>query len=461
MSRFRRYMPASIAVLFASCRPAPPAVPVPRVVVLVSIDTLRADAVSIDPRAGIQTPFLASLAAEGVTFRRAYAPSSWTPPTMASLFTSLDPLAHGVRYGVLDQGLVATQPALAGDLVTVAEAFKTAGWKTVGVPSNIHLASRLGFSQGFDRYGPADTFLSAEKVNEGAIALLDEEFGSAGPAREHLSHVFLWLHYFDPHDPYAARRPWIKTLDPSYDENPVRYPSEATRKDLKDRVALEGAAFTSCLWPLYLSEVGFTDAKMRELLKGLGLLSDDVLIVVTADHGEEIGDHGDLGHGHTLYEELLRIPLIVRWPQGLPRGVVRNEMVSSLDVFPTLADLAGLPAPAGVLGQSLRAGIDGTPPAPRSFFFSLFTPQPDLRGVREGNWKLIEDTSGSRPSMLFDIAADPAELHDLAAGNPDTVSRMEAMIDRWNREQPHREAPPVNVDEETKKRLEAIGYIGH
>ncbi|MFN7975743.1 MAG: sulfatase [Acidobacteriota bacterium] len=429
----------------------------PRAVVLVTIDTLRADAVSLEDPRGSHTPFLAQLARQGVTFTHAYAPSSWTPPTMASIFTSLSPVSHGVRYGILGLNTVTMQPMLSPKLTTLAETIHGLGWKTIGVPSNLHLGARLGFNQGFDKYDAGDAFLNADQVNARAQALFSDVYSD--PAT--VDGLFLWLHYFDPHDPYTAHRPFITRLDPSFTDNPSYY-SHAVRNELTKRIPRFTPDVTSCLWPLYLSEAAFVDQRLRNLLRQLDLVDENVMIVVTADHGEELGDHGSIGHGFTLYEEVVRVPLIVRWPAGLPHGIRVDTPVSTLDIFPTIVDLMGIEPPAGVEGRSLAPSMkDRTEPEPRPVFFSLFSPQPEIYGVRDGGFKLIADRNRGKPSMLFDLSKDPYELHDVAADNRRVVERLEDLIDAWDAKLPRLEAPRATVDEELEEKMKSLGYLGH
>lgn len=221
VAQIRRRSPLIAALsfflaIFASCCDStrPPSDPAPAAVVLITIDTLRADYVSFLGHERQTTPFLDGLARRGVSFTASYAASSWTVPSMASLFSGLWPSSHGVVSGRIDaatgaagQQRVSLQPVLPSSLFTLAESFQQAGYLTIGVPSNLHLAAHLGFAQGFDYYGPAD-FKPADRVNRQVVSLLREAFGGDWRAGWREGKTFLWIHYFDPHDPYQPRQPW-------------------------------------------------------------------------------------------------------------------------------------------------------------------------------------------------------------------------------------------------------------
>jgi len=443
----------------------------PRAVVLVTVDTLRADFVSFNGHQPQTTPFLDTLAQDAVIFSEAYAPSSWTAPSMASLFTGLAPSTHGVVTAIMDgNGRVLSQPALAASLTTLAETFKAAGYVTVGIPANLHLAAEFGFAQGFDYYAPAD-FCPANKVNNRVAVQLRRAFGPEWQTAWKRRPTFLWIHYFDPHAPYGAREPWISQYAPDFDRRRAEFPAGIDIREIKQRYPHPGRELADHLKPLYESEISYFDDAFRRLSERLGLVDDNVLLIVTADHGEEFLDHGKLEHGHSLYQELVHVPLFVRWPDQLPRGRRVETPVSLLDLYPTLVDLLGLKAPGPFDGESALALLrKDTQTAPRVLYFELHSrqlvqnvsqPGFSLKGIREGEWKLIADYDEARPVQLFDLTRDPSELIDVAAAHGEVVTRLQAKLTSWlstRRPAPPDAHPVPVVDDSVKERMRALGY---
>jgi arylsulfatase A-like enzyme/tetratricopeptide (TPR) repeat protein len=443
---------------------------VPSAVVLVTVDTLRADFVSFNGHQPQTTPFLDTLAQDAVVFSEAYAPSSWTAPSMASLFTGMAPSTHGVVTAIMDgNGRVLSQPALAASLTTLAETFKAAGYVTVGIPANLHLAAEFGFAQGFDYYAPAD-FCLANEVNSRVAIQLQRAFGPEWQTAWKRRPTFLWIHYFDPHAPYEAREPWISQYAPDFDRRPSDFPAGIHIREIKQRYPHPGRELADHLKPLYESEISYLDDAFRRLSERLGLVDDNVLLIVTADHGEEFLDHGDLEHGHSLYQELVHVPLFVRWPDQLPRGRRVETPVSLLDLYPTFVEMLGLEAPSAFDGESILALLrEDTQTAPRVLYFELrsrgLAQNPhqlgvSLKGIREGEWKLIA-ADQARPVQLFDLTRDPSELIDVTAEHGEVVRRLQARLTSWlnTRRLPPPDAHPVPVaDDSVRERMRALGY---
>jgi len=331
---------AGLVLALAACRDKAPSTGSPRAIVLVTIDTLRADHVSFNGYAEPTTPFLDGLARRGVVFKQAYAPSSWTPLSMASLFTSLYPTSHGVAYKKFSDRAGRSQPLLHQSVTTLAERLKAAGYRTIGVPSNPLLRSQLGFAQGFDQYAMDTRFPNATQVNTITRRKLREAFGPDYRTAWKKEKVFLWIHYIDPHEPHHPYTPWVESRAPELLKPFPRNPAGMDRFELgKTFLPLEPTGARH-LQVLYDSEILRTDDGLKELWRELEP-EDDVLLVVTSDHGDEFGEHGALGHAVTLYEEVLRVPLMIRWPARLS-GVNQIDIpVSLLDVMPTVLELAG------------------------------------------------------------------------------------------------------------------------
>lgn len=451
----------------APAGPAAAAPPLrPSAIVFVTVDALRADRLSCDGYRLPTTPFLDRLAGEGVIFDRAYATSSWTPPAMASIFTGVPPMTHGVVSGEIVDTKAVRQPMLPESLSTIAELVGRSGYRTLGVASNRHLALDLGFGQGFDRYFDPPTFLNAPVVNDKARLLLAAEYGADWRQTWRGRPLFLWLHYFDPHDPYFPYAAWIAAHAPGADADGPRSPAKLVMRDLRQRFPRPDAALAEAIRPFYDSEVRRTDQLLGDLWQELNP-DGNVLFIFTADHGEEIVDHGGLGHSQSLYDELTRIPLLFWWPRGLPAGVRIAQPVSALDILPTILDLLGEAAPAGLAGRSLAplwrsTGAGGERPESRPVFLELAPPKPFRWAVVDGDRKLILDPASPATPELYDLAADPTERTNLAAREPATVERLRGLLRAWARQNPR--APDQRtrdrLDEDLRKELEALGYLG-
>jgi arylsulfatase A-like enzyme len=311
--------------------------------VLISLDTTRRDHLSVYGYERDTTPHLARFAAGGVRFEQAYAPTSTTAPTHATLFTSLYPITHRVLKN--GQVLIAAHR-------TLAERLNEQGYATAGFVSSFVLDARFGASQGFDHWddefqretasvvdgqwegAPFEVFdRRADATTERALAWLDELRGEGSP-------FFLFVHYFDPHQPYRPPA-----------EFEVRFGSkEGAPNDLRSLVAR------------YDAELAFTDHAVDRLLDAISTVerAANTLVVITADHGEGLMQHGHLGHGVHLYEEQVRVPLLLHWPGHLPAGRVIKGPVSLIDLAPTVLELMGVEVEEGTMqGHSLTGVLEG------------------------------------------------------------------------------------------------------
>ncbi len=397
-------------------------------VLLLSLDTLRADRLGCYGYGRDTSPNLDRLAAEGVVFERCVSPHIPTHPAHTSLFTGQDVW----RHRVLQQG---GSVDLSPEIPTLAEMLRARGYRTAA-------ADNLGrwFSRGFERYEgyswsmePGAPWRKAEAVNETALRLLEDCAAAGRP-------FFLFLHYWDPHTPYLP--------PPPYDRRFYRGDERAPGNRSMDAVMAEPAfrayfrqwlpGVTDIEYPkaLYDGSVAYLDACLGELfaaLERLGL-AEDTLVVVTADHGEELDEHALWFDHHGLYDTNLHIPLILRWPQGLPAGRRVLGQVQILDVAPTVLDLAGfpeVPSSQAMVGCSqARAARGEEPPEPRPAYLTESTWE-RKRGIRTEQWKLIlalEDPFGKPPVELYDLAADPLERNNLANRYPDVVRELTAQL---------------------------------
>ena len=274
--------------------------------------------------------------------------------------------------------------------------------------------------------------------------------------------TFLWIHYFDPHDPYFAREPWITRRAPDFKTNAGAYPQGLPMRDLKARYRQPDADVAARIRALYESEVSYFEHYFQLLCERLGLEDDNVLFIFTSDHGEEIADHGGLGHSTTLYQELVHVPLLVRWPAALARTVTTEVPVSTVDLYPTLADLLGLAAPPSLQGTSLVPLLYGEtasqwPP----LYFELHKRRNPSKAIREGEWKLVR-RGRPRQVQLFNLTTDPHEQDDVAAEQRAIVDRLRQSLNRWVASLP---PPPEDrethalEDDATKEQLRALGYL--
>lgn len=448
----------------------------PQAIVLITIDTLRADRVSFNGYLPVTTPYLDMLAENGAIFEQAYAPSSWTPPSMASLFTGLYPSSHGIHYGEIADGDedalgVLQQPRLPSSLETLAERLSAAGYRTIGVHSNLHLSERLGFAQGFDQFAEPGVFPAAPAVNAAVRVELEAAYGAEWRARWKTEKTFLWIHYFDPHDPYFARRPWIERYAPDFSESAESFPAALTLRGIHEKFPDLSGQTRDRLGQLYDSEINFVDDRLRVLGDELGLGDPGLLLVVTSDHGEGLLDHGRVGHGNALFEEEVRVPLLVRWPAGQIGAGRRASRASLLDLLPTLLELSGEAVPSGLAGKSLKSdllGAEASPPRPLFFEVepsnpSFLAPLPGSVAVLDGEWKLLRDLEAGARSRLFHLPTDPGETRDLSGAEPQVVRDLERSLKAWREGLPPApedlESVPLE-DEELRKRLESLGYVG-
>lgn len=390
-----------------------------RAAVLITLDTTRADALGCyGGRAGV-TPHLDALAREGVLYEAARSVAPLTLPAHASMLTGLVPPRHGLR----DNGL----RALPASATTIAEAMRERGGSTAAFVAAIVLDRAWGLAQGFEVYdqpeGAAEARLAmaergAEEVVDAAVAWLDE--------RGRDERFFLWVHLFDPHAPYEP-------------------PPERLTQAGGDP---------------YLGEVARVDAAVGEIVGALrerGRL-DDALVVVVADHGEALGQHGEPTHSIFCYEPTIRVPMIVRHGDLWAAGTRVREAVGVVDVAPTIAEALGLDLPAGLDGTSL---FRRAPPPGRSTYFESYCGWlnygwSQIAGCADGELKWIE----SGTSELYRLAGDPREKANLADSEPEAVARGRASIERLSsgRALPRDDADAVA--EGMQERIRSLGYAG-
>jgi arylsulfatase A-like enzyme len=424
-------------------------------VVLIVADTLRWDSLGCYGHARDTTPFVDALAAEAVTFERAYATAPWTKPSVASMFTGLYPSAHGGQ---------APGAPLRPSLETLAEILRQRGYATAGVISNEILEARKGFGQGFDVYADSEArghdHISTDGVTAQGIDRLREFTDDPRP-------FLLFLHYFDPHFNYK-RHPEFGFAA----ESAGRLDGTQTIHELRAMRAELTEEEVGFLRDLHHEEIRFTDAGIGRLLAALRELGLDrnTLIAFTADHGEEFLERGWLGHIRSLYEELVRVPLIIRAPAGTGQPRTVPTPVSLVSLTPTLLDLLGIDiSPFRFQGPSLAPQILGAPGPEtdpgvvfaevvfRGFTLPTSTFKHAVLGQR---FKLIRDAR-TGALEIYDLHADPGERNNLAPERADLVRRMLPLVKQHlqlARERPTEEKAPQLSDRDVEV-LRELGYL--
>ena len=417
-----RLLGLAALILGSACSPGPRQVPEAPNVLLISVDTLRADHLGCYGAPAVETPAIDQLAAAGVRFENAFSPVPLTLPAHWTVLSGLQPWHHGV----VDNGMALPTAPVA----TLAERFAAAGYDTAAFVAAFVLHRSFGLNRGFATYddGPA------------ADAALDQSFHATAPAdervgraldwlrRERQQPFFLWLHLFDPHAPYE--------------------PPPAFRALYAGRP--------------YDGEIAFVDTQVARILAGLARagLTNRPLVVLLSDHGESLGEHGEQTHGVLLYDSTLRVPLIFRLPGSLPPGTVRRDPATLADVAPTVLALAGLETGPRGDGTDLFAPRSGT--AERELAAISESPRrrlgwAGLTAIRDGPWKYI---LAPQPE-LYRVADDPGELTNLVSTEPADAASLASAARRVANELRDLlvQGRATDPGAEERARLAALGYL--
>jgi arylsulfatase A-like enzyme len=414
-------------------------------VILVSIDTLRPDHLGCYGYAPPTSPHVDAVCREAVVFDQALSHAPSTLLSHASLFTSRIPQHHGASH--------VRRLAIRADAPTLAEMYRRAGWRTAGFYGGAQLAAEFGFDRGFEVYAVRDvpfTALVPEALSWLAGLRGDEPF-------------FLFLHTFQVHHPYEPAAASLRRFEPRYSgQLPPTIGVDLLAAANEGRLELDDADSRHIV-AAYDAEIREMDAGVGTLLAALrrsGLLRRS-LLVLTSDHGEEFGEHGFMGwHSHTLFQELLRVPLILRLPGEGGAALRVADRVQLLDVAPTLLaasgvagpDLEGvsllplLSSPGGVEEVSLRRRLAGRP-----HIALAETTQVRVDGILLGRWKLIDN-------RLFDLRDDPAERIDLSVAARPRAAHLRALL-AVAHGAASTPGAPVSLDGETETALRALGYL--
>ncbi len=438
-------------------------------VVLVVVDTLRADYLGVYGFDGAISPTIDALARESVVFDNAFAQSPWTKPSTASLFTSLYPQVHGLtnHEGLYWGGDTPEQRTgiLPAKAVTLAEAFQASGYRTAAFVTNPWLIRDYGFSQGFDLF---DDYAAA--IDAPADAIIEQAMAWVEAQRDDRP-FFLYLHFMDVHAPYDAPKSDYDALaqaggigaDRALAADRAPY-NRWRNIERRPEWATDAMRLRLSYWRArYGSGVRALDRRLGDVLHRLrknGLL-DESYFVFTSDHGEELFEHGDWSHGRSLFDHQLRIPLIVRAPEGRNGGTRTEAMAQHVDLMPTLLSLAAVRQPDGLQGRDLSSVVRGTATAGAEDVYATATEtNPGLYALRTPTHKFLLDIeTGAR--QLFDLVADPDEQHDVASAQPALADELQDRLAAHLASSVARgvlEAETAEVSEEIQERLKALGY---
>jgi arylsulfatase len=488
LGRSSPWFAAGLGVLLAGltgCEPqsptTPPAEPPPEPgpapnIVFVLIDTLRADVMGCYGYRGGGTPNLDRIAADGVAFDRMIAQAPWTQPSMASLFCSRYPGVHKVLdYAQAFRATFEGQEKVVvfdESFDTLAESLQARGYATAAFVANPYILAEYGFAQGFDHFDSsfAKNTTPGGVVNDAAVAWLEQ--------RDPQKPFFVFLHYMDPHGPYDAAEEFLTPLLDAVERMPnKRRLSEAEFERLKylrklPQVYLQNTERHNRLYPyreywVARYEAGVRQADrfvgdLRARLQEMGLW-DEAYVVVTADHGEALCEHGLWEHGWSVHHTDLQVPLILHWAGVLPAGKRVRHTLRLIDLMPTILDQLRLPQPAGLQGFSLVDHIAGRPPSkPVVAFAEGVKLGAEQKALYAGDWKLMVTPSTGR-RQLYNIADDPLEQNDLAASNGATLGSLIRVLQEQvalNARIAGGFVPgTAELTQEQYDRLKALGYI--
>jgi len=436
--------------------------------ILIVIDALRPDHLTCYGRQRKDTPVLDGLAAQSIVYERAYAQSSWTKTSVASLLTGLYPQRHGVRTELGPRSIL---PEEANSL---AEQLGSQGYRTAAVSANPHITPDFGFAQGFETFSYRSTWAanSTEKVEEAVVKMLDEQLKQEP--------FFLFVHFLDPHDPYRPLNGCERELP---------------KKTVNDENVLSGRAFVlsgemalgkklqagqiprprdlspeelSYLRGLYDCEIRAVDSAIGNVMEALEKkgLQERTVIVITSDHGEEFLEHGMLRHGYQLYEESVRVPLLLSLPAGEKRSLRVAAAVQLVDLFPTLCELLGMDIDSDV--ERLDGTVmppfkeTGTSAAGHPVFGATMFRNQDRAYLLRDRQKVIADLKNGKREF-YDLSTDPGEQRPVdplsSAAGRELSKMLDGIVERARSRGLGRDDAAIDVDEEVEEQLRSLGYV--
>ncbi len=438
-------------------------------VLFISVDTLCADHLGCYGYDRPTSPFIDGLAAEGVRFENAFAQASWTLPSHMSMMTSLYPHTHQVETD---------KRTLPKGAATLAQILKKAGYSTTAFVTHAFLSNAYQFARGFDFVEDIHPQVDAKGRKLTSATKADRFVDRVAVwIREQPRRPFLlFLHLFDPHYDYQPPAEFATMFDPDYRDNaPGRYGAlrRYIRQVSKKAVSIP-ADYVRKVLALYDAEIRFTDTHLKRLfglLEEAGLL-EDTLVVFTSDHGEEFGEHGSMeGHQWTLYDEVLHVPLILRFPDGAFGGAEREAIVQLIDIAPTVLDALGMDVPDAFEGRSLIPLIERGDQSRRGpqYTFSQLKRFNKKWAVRSRRFKLIftEDTTVNRFGVpitpgfeLYDLANDPGERNNIFEPQSGPAQLLGPVLRSWRVDKkPMAQVDTPTLTSEQIQQLKELGYM--
>lgn len=429
-------------------------------ILLVSLDTLRVDGLHVYG-APYETPHIDAVARGGLVFTNFFAHSSWTRPSFGSLLTSLYPSQHLAERNAS----LGVNRKLDDRFLTMAEILKKAGYTTAAFSGNVNVDPVYGFDQGFDFY--RGTALRPKSATL-PYPTGDEVYASfEGWFRQNKHRrFFAWVNLMDAHMPYAAPEKYRQGLVDSRYGGPVKAPF--ANADLAKRPGLTDGDKRQ-VRALYEAGVRYEDeivGKIVSLLERAGV-GDETLVVITSDHGEEFWEHAGFEHGHTLYDELIHVPLVMKYPKafGVTGKVTKvTPIVRQVDFLPTVLDIAGIPAPgdARFEGVSVKTALLGKSIPEREVYSESLHYGAERKSIRTSKYKLVYHVSSGQIE-LYDLVKDRAEQVNVAASNPAVAKALMGRLQRWlervkQSETAKKSSQAAAPDERTKELLKALGY---
>ncbi len=393
-------------------------------VLLITLDTTRADRFGCYGYQSALTPTLDRLAREGILFEKASTPAPLTLPAHASLLTGTYPPEHGLHYN--------GQNSLGREIPLLPEILNQRGYQTGAFIGAMVLRAKFGIARGFQVYddniqgaepdsGHHDRMRPGETVVDSALSWLQ---------RQKSKPFFCWVHLYDPHHPYQPH---------------------------EDRFG------TKFLKRPYDGEIAYVDQQIERLINDLKSrgLAERTMVIVVGDHGESLGEHGESTHAYMLYEATMHVPLVMKAPHLISPDTRVKGRVSLVDVYPTILDSLQIPLPRPTLGRSLRPAFRGQNLSPGAVYGESDQPFGEfhfasLKSLTTERWKYVRTPK----KELYDLTADPAELHNLAAEHPDEVQELDGQLTELEQKMSQGEAPTTHLTAREKRALESLGYAG-